>query len=73
MTPGWGRIEEEPEDQFREKLFNGQLNYDQVARFTPQYLYPARTVFGFAGWPVPKHWILSPEMVVFKKKAKGAT
>lgn len=68
MTPGWLRIKEKAEATFREKLFDGQTNYKQVIRLKSKYLYPARTIFGFAGWPIPKHGFLSPEIIVFKKK-----
>lgn len=68
IMPGWIRIKEEAEAAFREKLFDGQTNYKQVIRLKAKYLYPARTIFGFAGWPTPKHGLLSPEIIVFKKK-----
>ena len=68
ITPGWIGIKEEAETAFREKLFDGQTNYKQVIWLKAKYLYPARTIFGFAGWPTPKHGFLSPEIVVFKKK-----
>jgi len=69
MTPVWKYVDEEVEGKFREELFGGKLDYDEVARFGPKYVYPARTVFGFAGWPVESHPLLSPEIVVFKKRA----
>ncbi|MCJ7778754.1 MAG: hypothetical protein MUP16_10615, partial [Sedimentisphaerales bacterium] len=72
MTPLWPCVDDEVESKFREKLFDGQLNYDRVAEFAPKYLYPARTIFGFAGWPIPKLGTLSPEIIVFKKKPKDA-
>lgn len=68
ITPGWIRTKEEAENAFREKLFEGQTNYKQVIWLKAKYLYPARTIFGFAGWPTPKHGFLSPEIIVFKKK-----
>jgi hypothetical protein len=71
MSPDWQRGKEDAEDEFREELFDGQLSYEQVARFTPKYLYPARSIVGLAGWPIPKTWILSPEIIVFKKKPKA--
>jgi len=70
MTPLWPRIEEDVESEFRKKLFNGQLDYSEVARFSPKYLYPARTIFGLAGWPTAKHLLLSPEMIVFEKNSR---
>lgn len=68
ITPGWIGVKEEAETAFREKLFDGQTNYKQVISLEAKYLYPARTIFGFAGWPTPKHGFLSPEIIVFKKK-----
>jgi len=67
MTSERVGIDEDSENEFREKLFNGQLAYEQVARFNLQYLYPTRSIFGFAGWPIRKLSWLSPEMIVFKK------
>jgi hypothetical protein len=68
ITPGWIRIKEKAEDDFRKKLFDGQTNYKKVISFKAKYLYPARTIFGFAGWPTQKNGFLSPEIIVFKKK-----
>ncbi len=70
MPTDWPRIDEEAENIFRKKLFDGELNYERMTSFRVKYLYPARTIFGFAGWPIPKHKFISPEMVVFKKKIK---
>ena len=69
MTPVWKYVDEEAEGKFREELFRGKLDYDEVARFGPKYVYPARTILGFAGWPVESHPLLSPEIVVFKNRA----
>ncbi len=68
MTPGWPCIDEQSEAEFRAKLFDGKLDYEQVASFKIKYLYPGRSIFGFAGWPSRTLDIISPEMVVFKKR-----
>jgi len=68
ITPGWICIKEKAEAAFREKLFDGRTDYKQVIWLKAKYLYPARTIFGFAGWPTPKYGLLSPEIIVFKKK-----
>ncbi len=68
ITPDWIRIKEKAEDDFRKKFLDGQTNYKKVISFKAKYLYPARTIFGFAGWPTLKNGFLSPEIIVFKKK-----
>jgi len=69
ISPGRLEIREPLEQDFREKLFAGELPYDEVARFKARYLWPARSLLGLAGWPVVKHWLLSPEIIVYKKRA----
>lgn len=75
MPPAWPRTPDKAEDEFRKKLFNGQLDYEQVASFKTKYLRQG-TIFGFVGWPSwlnPESSRVSPEMIVFKKKAKGTS
>lgn len=54
--------------KFRKKLFGEKLGYEKVIKFENKYLWPKRTLFAIAGWPRNKHQIISPDIVVFKKK-----
>ncbi len=56
------------EPQFLQKLLAGSYGYEEVARFSNKYLYPKKTVFGLAGWPVPRSKLVSPEIIVLKRK-----
>lgn len=72
IPPSYPCIDEDREQELREKLFKGQLNYEQVVSFKVKYLFPSRTIFGFAGWQASRLKFLSPEMVIFRKKQKRA-
>ncbi len=76
MTPDQPRTKGRAQDIFREKLAGGELDYELAASFKPKYLYPARTIFGFAAWPILteplKHPFISPEMWVFKKRPRDS-
>lgn len=52
---------------FRHALFDGSLGYKQVAVFENKYLYPQKTIFGVAGWPMERYSMFSPEIIVLKK------
>ena len=67
----WPCIDEKTENELRKQLFEGHLDYKEVASFKKKYLYPARTIFGLAGWPIRKYSFLSPELVVFKRKQES--
>ncbi len=56
------------DDKFREELINGDTGYKKVISFRPKYMYPAKTIFGLAGWPTKKNNFQSPEIIVFKKQ-----
>ena len=49
-------------------LING-IFHRQVALFGPEYLCLARTVFGVAGWPVPKQVFISREIHFYKNQS----
>ncbi|MBN2139316.1 MAG: glycosyltransferase family 39 protein [Sedimentisphaerales bacterium] len=73
MTPKWPCTNDETEKRFRQTLFDNKSNYDEVARFAPTYLFPGKSILGLAGWPVPKNSLISPEMIIFKKKTRAGT
>ena len=52
---------------FKEDLLDGSVGYRVVAQFHNRYLWPQRTLFGIAGWPVPKLNQISPEVIVLQK------
>jgi hypothetical protein len=54
--------------QFLQKLLAGSYGYEEVARFSNKYLYPKKTVFGLAGWPIPRSKLVSPEIIILKRK-----
>lgn len=49
-------------------LLAGKKGYKEVARFSNKFLYPEKTIFGFAGWPVKKPRIVSPETIILKRE-----
>jgi hypothetical protein len=51
---------------FRKALLDSSLGYKEVAKFENKYFYPKKTVFGFAGWPVPKTHFISPTVLIFE-------
>ena len=71
IPTSWPRIDEEAENALRKQLFEGHLDYKEVASFKTKYLYPARTIFGLAGWPMRAHQFISPELIVFEKKGES--
>ena len=56
------------DQEFLKELLAGSKGYKEVARFTNQYLYPKKTVFGFAGWPMVLTKTISPEIIILKKQ-----
>ena len=52
---------------FLESIFDGSLGYKRVARFENKYLYPRKTIFGIAGWPVSKTHLVSPAVEIYEK------
>jgi len=57
--------------EFLKELLAGSKGYKEVARFSNKYLYPKKTVFGFAGWPI-KRMSVSPEIIIFKRDDRFA-
>jgi len=56
------------DQEFLKELLAGSKGYKEVARFSHQYLYPKKTVFGFAGWPMVLTKTISPEIIILKKQ-----
>jgi len=53
---------------FRKAIFDGSLGYEQVAAFENKYLWPKKTIFGFAGWPIARYNLVSPKIMVLRKR-----
>ena len=53
---------------FLKALLAGKKGYKEVARFSGKYLYPKKTVFGFAGWPLKHVAVFSPEIIILKRE-----
>ncbi len=53
---------------FLNELLSGSKDYDEATRFSNKYLYPKRTIFGLAGWPLERLTLISPEVIILKKK-----
>ena len=51
-------------------LLEGRMGYKEVARFSNKYLYPQKTIFGFAGWPFKRPSVVSPEIIILKREDK---
>ncbi len=56
------------EQDFLKALLEGKRGYKEVARFSHKYLYPKRTVFGFAGRPIGRTPAISPEIIILRKE-----
>jgi hypothetical protein len=56
------------DQQFLKELLAGTKGYEQVACFSNKYLYPKKTVFGFAGWPLKHSTEISPGIIILKKQ-----
>ena len=52
---------------FLESIFDGSLGYKRVAGFENKYLYPKKTIFGVAGWPVSKIHFVSPTVGIYER------
>ncbi len=53
---------------FREKLLNGKLGYDQAAVFDKKYFIPGKSLFCVPGWPGKQIPFVSPRVVILKKR-----
>ncbi len=53
---------------FRRRLLAGEMGYELVASFENRYLWPRRTLLGLAGWPAPRPELVSPRVLVLKRK-----
>lgn len=56
------------DQDFLKALLAGSRGYKEVARFSDRYLYPEKTVFGFAGWPFEHVSMFSPEIIILKRE-----
>lgn len=56
------------DQDFLKELLAGSKGYKEVARFSNKYLYPKKTIFGFAGWPQERINVFSPEVIILKKQ-----
>ncbi len=54
--------------KFIARVFKEELGYKKVAYFSNKYLYPKKTIFGIAGWPLRKDQVISPDIYVFRNK-----
>ena len=54
--------------EFFEELLDGKHGYREVSRFSNKYLYPRKTIFGFAGWPRNRYNAISPEIIILKRE-----
>jgi hypothetical protein len=70
MSQKWYTDEKFFDQEFRRAIFDGSLGYKEVARFENKYLWPKRTLFGFAGWPIPIYDAVSPRVVIFERLEK---
>ena len=52
--------------EFRNSLLAGTAGYKEAAKFENKYLYPQKTIWGFAGWPIEKTHFISPTVLIFK-------
>ena len=54
--------------RFHRALLKGELPYQQVAAFDVKYLWPRKTLLGFAGWRLDRftHGPLSPQVYVYR-------
>ena len=51
---------------FLEKLLAGEMGYKEAARFSNNFLYPKKTIFSFAAWPIKRSSLISPETVILQ-------
>lgn len=56
------------DQDFLRELVGGKHGYHEVARFSNKYLYPQKTVFGIAGWPLERYNVISPEVIILKRE-----
>lgn len=68
LSTEWPCVTSKPDDAFREKLYKDETPYRKVAQYDVRYLYPARSVFGWATWPFEQYANLSPMIMIYAKK-----
>ena len=56
------------EPELLKGLLDESLGYTVVARFRRRYLWPRKTILGFAGWPRRWSRFLAPEIIILKRR-----
>ncbi len=68
MSEKWYTDSRVCDQKFVRKVFKEELGYKKMEQFSNKYLYPKKTLFGVAGWPMRKDQVISPDIYVFQKK-----
>jgi len=67
VSTEWPCTPHKEDTAFRKKLLANQTEYKMVADYHIRYLYPAKSIFGWATWPFKRHPRLSPRMIIYEK------